>query len=166
MNTLVLSGTASLVPSGTRSSCYREPKSGLPPTAKRKFGDSNFSNRESNLVRERLGRAPTTNPIISLICLQASSNKHFCRSDFTEDPARISPSRPSNPNTRVRTPKPSASIDGAKTDLFTARLTIDVTPEFSAAAARSQRSNAASPSRGCSAISCPREFPANAGDAS
>jgi hypothetical protein len=151
------------VPSGTRSSCYREPKSGLPPTAKRKFGDSNFSNRESNLVRERLGRAPT-NPIIDLICLQASSNKYFCRSDFTEDPARIPPSRPSYPNTRVRTPEPSASIDGAKTDLFTARLTIDVTPELRA------RSRIAAFQRGIAVAEVlgdllSREFPANAGDA-
>jgi hypothetical protein len=160
VNTLVLSGTAPLVPSGTRSSCYREPKSGLPPTAKRKFGDSNFSNRESNLVRERLGRAPTTNPIISLMRLQASSNKHFCRSDFTEDPARIPPSRPRETNTRVWTPEPSASIDGAKTDPFTSRLTIGVTTELGT------RSRIAAFQRGIAVLGnlLSRKFPANAGD--
>jgi hypothetical protein len=38
--------------------------------------------------------------------------------------------RPSDPETWVRTPEPAASSDGAKADLFTARLTIDVTPDL------------------------------------
>jgi hypothetical protein len=92
VNTLVLSGTAPIVPSGTRSSCYREPKFGLPPSAKRKFGDSNFTNQESNLLRERLV-ASTTIPVIDLIFLHASSNKLFCKSDFKEDASRRAPQR-------------------------------------------------------------------------
>jgi hypothetical protein len=38
--------------------------------------------------------------------------------------------RPSDPDTWVRAPEPSAAQNGAKADLFTARLTIDVTPEL------------------------------------
>jgi hypothetical protein len=207
VNTLVLSGTAPIVPSGTRSSCYREPKSGLSPTAKRKFGDSNFSNRKSNLVRERHGRrAPPTNPVIDLIFSQASSSQHFCKSDFTDDaslnastlmlsallaadpiviPAQptpfrranvgrepaaapggapIPPSRPSDPATRVRTPEPSASNDGAKADLFTARRTIDVKPELHG------RITIPAFQRGITVAEMlrdllSREFPDNAGDA-
>ena len=37
--------------------------------------------------------------------------------------------RPSDPDTWVRTPEPRPS-NGAKADLFSARLTIDVTPEL------------------------------------
>lgn len=37
--------------------------------------------------------------------------------------------RPSDPDDWVRTPEPCPNI-GAKADLFTARLTIDVTPEL------------------------------------
>jgi hypothetical protein len=195
------------VPSGTRSSCYREPKSGLPPTAKRKFADSNFSNRESNLVGAQQGRrrAPPTNPVINLIFSQANSSQHFCKSDFTDDaslnastlmlsallaadpiviPAQptsfrranvgrepaaapegapIPPSRPSDPATGVRTSEPSTSNDGAKADRFTARQTIDVTPELRARS-RIAASNAASPSRRCSATSCPPSPPDNAGE--
>jgi hypothetical protein len=43
------------------------------------------------------------------------------------DPKRAFATRPSDPDTWVRTPQPS-SKDGDKADLFTARLTIDVTP--------------------------------------
>jgi hypothetical protein len=38
--------------------------------------------------------------------------------------------RPSDPDTWVRAPEPTTSKNGAKADLFTARLTIDVTPEL------------------------------------
>ena len=38
--------------------------------------------------------------------------------------------RPSDPDTWVRAPEPSTTQNGAKADLFTARLTIDVTPEL------------------------------------
>src|SRR5713226_6637685 len=86
----MLSLTAPIVPSRTRSSCYREPKSGLPPSAKRKFRDSNFTNQESNLLRERLVRASTTIPVIDL-CLQSGSNNYFCKSDFTEDALHHAP---------------------------------------------------------------------------
>ena len=45
-------------------------------------------------------------------------------------PRRGFVSRPSDPDTWVRAPEPSAAQNGAKADLFTARLTIDVTPEL------------------------------------
>jgi hypothetical protein len=45
------------------------------------------------------------------------------------DPKRAFATRPSDPDTWVRTPQPSSN-DGAKAELFTARLTIDVTPEL------------------------------------
>jgi hypothetical protein len=38
-------------------------------------------------------------------------------------------SRPSDPDTWVRAPEPNAPRNGAKADLTTARLTLDVTPE-------------------------------------
>ncbi len=47
----------------------------------------------------------------------------------TRDPKRAFAARPSDPDTWVRTPEASSSKNGAKADLFTARLTIDVTPE-------------------------------------
>jgi hypothetical protein len=46
------------------------------------------------------------------------------------DPKRAFVARPSEPDTWVRAPEPSAAQNGAKADLFTARLTIDVTPEL------------------------------------
>lgn len=45
------------------------------------------------------------------------------------DPKRAFAARPSTPDAWVRTPEPKASPDG-KGDIFTARLTIDVTPEL------------------------------------
>jgi hypothetical protein len=90
VNSLVLSGTAPIVPSGTRSSCYQEPKSAVLPAATRKTSDSNFTNKESNLVSERLLRPSVwaTGPI----CLQASnSNKHFCKSEFRAHLSRCTP---------------------------------------------------------------------------
>jgi hypothetical protein len=42
------------------------------------------------------------------------------------DPKRAFVTRPSDPDRWIRTPEPT----GAKADLFTARLTIDVTPEL------------------------------------
>jgi hypothetical protein len=38
--------------------------------------------------------------------------------------------RPSDPDAWVRAPEPGAARNGTKADLFTARLTIDVTPEL------------------------------------
>ena len=46
------------------------------------------------------------------------------------NPRRGFVSRPSDPDTWVRAPDPTATQNGAKADLFTARLTIDVTPEL------------------------------------
>ena len=45
-------------------------------------------------------------------------------------PNRDFVSRPSDPDTWVRAPDTTATQNGAKADLFTARLTIDVTPEL------------------------------------
>jgi len=45
------------------------------------------------------------------------------------DPKRAFAARPSDPDAWVRAPEP-ASIDHAKADAFTARLTIDITPEL------------------------------------
>lgn len=45
------------------------------------------------------------------------------------DPKRAFAARPSTPDAWVRTPEPKASADG-KGEIFTARLTIDVTPEL------------------------------------
>jgi hypothetical protein len=45
------------------------------------------------------------------------------------DPKRTFAARPSDPDAWVRAPEP-ASVDRAKADGFTARLTIDVTPEL------------------------------------
>ena len=47
MNQLVLSGTESLVPSGTASSCYRGPESGERLSRSIASGARNFSNLES-----------------------------------------------------------------------------------------------------------------------
>ena len=47
MNQLVLSGTATLVPSGTQSSCYRGPKSGLRPCCSTLCSARNFPNLKS-----------------------------------------------------------------------------------------------------------------------
>ena len=46
----------------------------------------------------------------------------------SRDPRRAFVSRPSDPDTWVRTPEPATLPNGAKADHFTARLTIDVTP--------------------------------------
>jgi hypothetical protein len=45
-------------------------------------------------------------------------------------PKRAFVSRPRDPQSWIRAPEPSATQNGAKADLFTARLTIDVTPEL------------------------------------
>ncbi len=47
MNSLVLSGTAPIVPSGTRSSCYRGPESTIQRRVSKACGDRNFSNSDS-----------------------------------------------------------------------------------------------------------------------
>ena len=47
MNHLVLSGTATVVPSGTRSSCYRGPESELIPWHSISISSRNFPNLES-----------------------------------------------------------------------------------------------------------------------
>lgn len=47
----------------------------------------------------------------------------------SRDPKRAFAARPSTPDAWVRTPEPKASADG-KGDIFTARLTIDITPEL------------------------------------
>jgi hypothetical protein len=47
VNQLVLSGTATLVPSGTHSSCYRGPKSGLRPCCSTLCSARNFTNLKS-----------------------------------------------------------------------------------------------------------------------
>lgn len=48
MNQLVLSGTATLVLSGTRSSCYRGPESSLRACFSALFSRSNFANQKSS----------------------------------------------------------------------------------------------------------------------
>jgi hypothetical protein len=47
----------------------------------------------------------------------------------TRDSRRTFSARPSDPETWVRSPEP-VSVEGAKANCFTARLTIDVTPEL------------------------------------
>jgi hypothetical protein len=47
VNHLVLSGTATIVPSGTRSSCYRGPESELTPWRSIPSSPRNFPNLES-----------------------------------------------------------------------------------------------------------------------
>jgi hypothetical protein len=71
--------------------------------------------------------------------------------------------RPSDPDTWVRTPEPPPN-NGAKADLFSARLTIDVTPELRG------RIKVAAFQRGITVADMlrdllSREFPDNAGDA-
>jgi hypothetical protein len=71
--------------------------------------------------------------------------------------------RPSDPDTWVRTPDPRPN-NGARADLFTARLTIDVTPELRG------RIKVAAFQRGITVADMlrdllSREFPDNAGDA-
>lgn len=46
------------------------------------------------------------------------------------DPKRAFVARPSDPDAWVRAPEPAVSKNGTKVDRFTARLTIDVTPEL------------------------------------
>jgi hypothetical protein len=79
------------------------------------------------------------------------------------DPKRAFSARPSDPDTWVRTPGPPSN-NGAKADLFTARLTIDVTPELRG------RIKVAAIQRGITVADMlrdflSREFPDNAGDA-
>jgi hypothetical protein len=79
------------------------------------------------------------------------------------DQKRAFAARPSDPDTWVRTPEPSPN-NGAKADLFTARLTIDVTPELRG------RIKVAAFQRGVTVADMlrellSREFPDNAGDA-
>lgn len=71
--------------------------------------------------------------------------------------------RPSDPDTWVRRPGPRPN-DGPKADLFTARLTIDVTPELRG------RIKVAAFQRGVTVADMlrdllSREFPENTGDA-
>lgn len=71
--------------------------------------------------------------------------------------------RPSDPDTWVRKPQPCPN-NGAKADLFTARLTIDVTPELRG------RIKVAAFQRGVTMADMlrdllSREFPDNTGDA-
>ena len=47
MNTLVLSGTAPIVPSGTGSTCYQGPELLEKPSNSDGWGARNFSNKES-----------------------------------------------------------------------------------------------------------------------
>ena len=47
MNSLVLSGTAPIVPSGTGSTCYQGPESLENPGDSETWGSRNFSNKES-----------------------------------------------------------------------------------------------------------------------
>ncbi len=47
MNQVVLSGTATLVPSGTRSSCYRGPELVLSVCNQARFSRCNFTNQKS-----------------------------------------------------------------------------------------------------------------------
>ena len=47
MNQFVLSGTATLVPSGTESSCYRGPESALSACNQTRSGRRNFTNQKS-----------------------------------------------------------------------------------------------------------------------
>jgi hypothetical protein len=49
---------------------------------------------------------------------------------MARDPKRTFSARPSDPEAWVRTPEPAVSVNGSKADCFTARLTIDVTPEL------------------------------------
>jgi hypothetical protein len=94
VNTLVLSGTTFIVPSGTRCSCHREPKSGLLFAAQHQSGDSNLANNESNVVRLRC-RAWTTQPITDLRCSEiSSSNQHLREVRFADDVARRAPQVP------------------------------------------------------------------------
>ena len=70
--------------------------------------------------------------------------------------------RPSDPDTWVRAPEPRPN-NGAKADLFTARLTIDVTPELRG------RIKVMAFQRGVTVADMlrdllSREFPENAGD--
>ena len=79
------------------------------------------------------------------------------------DPKRAFVARPSDPDTWVRTPEPRSN-NGAKADLFTARLTIDVTPELRG------RIKVAAFQRGMTVADMlrdllSREFPDNAGGA-
>jgi hypothetical protein len=60
VNQLVLSGTATLVPSGTQSSCYRGPKSGLRPCCSTLCSARNFPNLKS------LGFFLTDRPVIAV----------------------------------------------------------------------------------------------------
>ncbi len=81
----------------------------------------------------------------------------------SRDQRRTFAARPSDPDTWVRTPGQHAN-NGAKADLFTARLTIDVTPELRG------RIKVAAFRRGVTVADMlrdllSREFPDNAGDA-
>lgn len=83
---------------------------------------------------------------------------------IARDPKRAFAARPSDPDAWVRTPEKAALEDRAKADLFTARLTIDVTPELRGrikVAAFQRGVTVAEMLRG---LLC-REFPDNAGGA-
>jgi hypothetical protein len=84
VNPVVLSGTALIVPSGTRSSCYREPESTLTFSAQSEFRESNFTNKESNLLREP-GRLIFA---VGPIGLRSAGSKQLCKSDLAQHALR------------------------------------------------------------------------------
>lgn len=76
MNKLVLSGTATLVLSGTRSSCYRGPESSLRACFPALSSRSNFTNRKSFgfLLTDQ-----AANPVGSARPRQSDSPACLCR---------------------------------------------------------------------------------------
>ena len=84
MNQLVLSGTATLVPSGTRSSCYRGPESDLSPCLSALSSRRNSSNQKSFgfLLTDRRhsgswGQPPTTIHLFCLVSLSTTATMRW-----------------------------------------------------------------------------------------
>ncbi|MES0110040.1 replication initiator protein A [Mesorhizobium sp. M0013] len=105
VNALVLSGTRTIVPSGTRGSCYREPKQGLTPLTARENRPPNLdSNPESNSLGARgiVEAAADDGSSVDTETLRLSSSPHTSlrKSDIPIPDTSALPELPLEPKSR------------------------------------------------------------------
>ena len=103
---LVLSGTGNIVPSGTRLSCYREPKQLLTPGSKSENRALNLeSNEESNFeerARDVDNIASGTSSTSRITPKDGSESTSFRKGDFTDRDATVTPQPPLDTSRGVR----------------------------------------------------------------
>jgi plasmid replication initiation protein len=102
----VLSGTGNIVPSGTRLSCYREPKQLLTPGSKSENRALNLeSNEESNFeerARDVDNIASGTSSTSRITPKDGSESTSFRKGDFTDRDATVTPQPPLDTSRGVR----------------------------------------------------------------